>query len=365
MTDEQQLHELKKKLRELRSKRGRHTELITVYIADGYNLDKAAGRLFEEQGTASNIKSATTRKNVGTALTKILQHFKQFKQTPKNGLAVFCGNVSENEGRDDFLMESITPPKPLNMNLYRCSQKFVLEPLEDMLESRETYGLIVIERQHADIAFLKGTRLDIVESFDSLIPGKFRAGGQSAQRFARMIEGMANDFYKEVSEAANTIFKKEENLKGIIVGGPGPTKTELMDKEHIHTDLREKVLGILDIGYTGEQGLRELIEKSDDILKEAAVMKEKHLVDKFLGHLGKDTGLATYGEEDVRKALAMGAIEVLMLSEDLDEEKIEELTETAQQTATEVQIISNETREGQQISQFGGYAAILRFKVEG
>ena len=99
MTEEKDRYELKKKLKELKSKRGRHTELITVYIADGYNMDKVSARLSDEQGTATNIKSASTRKNVTTALTKILQHLKLFKQTPKNGLAVFCGNVAEQEGQ--------------------------------------------------------------------------------------------------------------------------------------------------------------------------------------------------------------------------------------------------------------------------
>lgn len=365
MTDEQALYELKKKIKELKKKRGRHTELITVYVADGYNLDKATHRLGDEQGTATNIKSATTRKNVTTALTKILQHLKLFKQTPKNGLILFCGNVSEQEGREDFLMESIVPPKPLQMNLYRCSQKFVLDPLFDMLEDRETYGLLVIERQHADIALLKGARIDVISSMDSLVPGKFRAGGQSAQRFERMIEGMANDFYKNVSEEATQIFHKEPKLKGILVGGPGPTKNDFLDAEHIPTDLRNKVIGVLDIGYTGEQGLKEMINKAEDILKEAEITKQKQLVEKFLNHLGKDTGLAAYGEEEIRKAMTMGAVETLMISEEMDEKLMEEFEESAQNTGTEVMIISTETREGQQIQSLGGIAAILRFKLQG
>ena len=69
---EQALYELKKKLKILGAKRGRHTELISVYIPDGYDISKITNKLAEEQGTASNIKSASTRKNVTTALTKMV-----------------------------------------------------------------------------------------------------------------------------------------------------------------------------------------------------------------------------------------------------------------------------------------------------
>jgi len=361
MTD--QTRNLKKKLKELASYRGRHTELITVYIADKYNLDKVAQRLGDEQGTAVNIKSATTRKNVTTALTKILQHFKLFKRTPKNGLAVFCGNVSEQEGREDFIIESIVPPKPLNLNLYRCSQKFVMEPMEEMLEDVETYGIVVIERQHADVALLKGKRFDIVKKFNSLIPGKFRAGGQSAQRFERVIAGMAKEFYRKVADVANTTFKEVKDLRGVLIGGPGPTKDEFLEEGNLETEIKNKVIGVLDIGYTGEQGILELLEKAKDILAEAEITKERNLVNDFLGHLGKDDGLAIYGVEEVRNALTQGAVEIAMLSEDSDDELIEKFEKLAQDAGSKVEIISLETREGQQIKNLSGAAAILRYKL--
>jgi len=392
---------LKKQLKVLAKKKGRHTELITVYVADGYNLDKVTARLSEEQGTASNIKSSATRKNVTTALTKILQHLKLFKRRPKNGLAIFCGNVSEQEGREDFLMESITPPKPLGLNLYRCSQKFVLDPLYEMLEEKETYGIILIERQHADVVLLKGKRTEIVANFDSLIPGKFRAGGQSAQRFERVREGMAKDFYRKVAENATKVFNDIKDLKGILVGGPGPTKDEFLDEGNLPTDLKKKVIGILDIGYTGETGIDELLKKAEDVLAEAEITKEKQLIERFMGEVAKDLGLATYGEEEVRAALSAGAVEIVLISEAIEkkrvhlkctscdherdetvedaaeltcsicgapmelmkeEELVEELEALAKDIGARVELISIETKEGQQLLNLGGIAAILRFK---
>ncbi len=403
MANEEELYALKKKLSVLSSKRGRHTELITVYIPDGYDINKVTSKLSEEQGTASNIKSRTTRKNVTTALEKILQELKLFKQTPKNGLALFCGNVSEREGQTDFLLETIIPPKPLSINLYRCSQKFVLDPLYEMLEERETYGLIVIDRRNADIALLKGTSIEILASLDSLVPGKFRAGGQSAQRFERVIEGMAQDFYKKVGEIATNEFNQVKDLKGIIVGGPGPTKNDFLAAGHLSTELQNRILGVIDIGYTGESGLDELVNKSKDILAEAEITKEKEVMNKFLGHLAKDTGLVAYGEAEVRDALNKGAVDILLLSEKLNKKRItllcpncghteertvdkvpnlvcpvcgspmqlvkekdliEDLTELAKEVNSDVFLVSNETKEGQQLYGMGGIAAILRFKLQ-
>src|SRR3989344_2391194 len=105
----QQRHKLKKFLKELQNYRGRHTELVTVYVPAGYELNKITSQLAQEQGTATNIKSASTRKNVIDALEKMLQHLKLFKQTPPNGLVVFSGNIAEREGQSDVRVWSLEP----------------------------------------------------------------------------------------------------------------------------------------------------------------------------------------------------------------------------------------------------------------
>ena len=130
---EKQKHELKKFIKELELHRGRHTELVSVYIPFGYDMNKIINHLSQEQGTATNIKSASTRKNVITALEKMIQHLRLFKQTPSHGLAVFSGNVSKREGQEDFQVWSIEPPVPLKTRIYRCDKEFVLGLLRDML----------------------------------------------------------------------------------------------------------------------------------------------------------------------------------------------------------------------------------------
>ena len=358
------IYALKKKVEALEQKRGRHTELITVYVPAGQDLNKAIGRLSQEQGTAENIKSKTTRKNVTSALEKIISELRLFKKNPEHGLAVFCGNVSEIEGRDDFLLETIIPPKPLSANLYRCSQKFMFEPLLEMLETREVYGLIVVDRQEADIGILRGKTTSILAKLDSIVPGKFRAGGQSAQRFERVAEGLLHDFFKKIAETANKEFLNIQGLKGIIVGGPGPTKQDFLSANLLHHELAKKIIGQVDIGYTGESGIEELVNKSQGLLKDAAITREKQLMTRFLEQLGKGTGLALNDLTKIKAALNIGAVEIVLVSEKVKDDKlVADLTAMASQTGAILEFISTETMEGQQLHHLGGIAAILRFKV--
>ncbi len=71
---------LKKFVKELELYRGRHTELVTVYIPQGYDINKIMNHLRQEQDTASNIKSTSTRKNVVDALERMIQHLKIYKK---------------------------------------------------------------------------------------------------------------------------------------------------------------------------------------------------------------------------------------------------------------------------------------------
>ena len=176
--DAKQRHNLKKFVKDLEGYRGRHTELVTVYIPAGYDINKVNTQLAQEQGTATNIKSTSTRKNVTDALEKMVQHLKLFKQTPPHGLAAFSGNVAEREGQSDVRVWSIEPPVPLNLRVYRCDKEFVLEPLKSLLESKEVYGLVVLDRRDAMIALLKGKTIIPLTQTHSHVPGKTRAGGQ-------------------------------------------------------------------------------------------------------------------------------------------------------------------------------------------
>ncbi|MHC1605697.1 MAG: peptide chain release factor aRF-1 [Candidatus Methanofastidiosia archaeon] len=404
-------YEFKRKLDFLKNIKGRHTELVSVYIPAGYEISKVMQQLRDEQGTATNIKSKGTRKNVLGALEKVVSHLRLFPRTPDNGLVIFSGNISEREGIADIQLFSLEPPEPVSVRIYRCDQQFVVDPLFEMIEDKDVYALLIIERNETTIGTLKGKRIEMLEHMTSGVPGKSRAGGQSSVRFARLREEAAKEFNERIGEHVNRFFLGMDNLKGIIIGGPGLTKEKFVEENHLHYELQQKILGTLDTVYTEEYGLRELVEKASDILSDLEVIKEKEIMGKFFKELIKESGLAAYGEKEVRHYLGAGAVDVLLLSEGIDKWRInikcgscdyakestldflslkklnstlsdkqcpkcgnlrlvigektdleEEFSKLAEQMNSDVVIVSTETEEGNQLLQaFGGIAAILRF----
>jgi len=360
--DAVQRFKLRKFVHELEKHRGRHTELVSVYIPADYDMNKIINHLAQEQGTASNIKSTSTRKNVTDALEKMIQHLRLYKKTPLHGLAAFSGNVAEKEGQSDVQVWSIEPATPLNLRLYRCEKEFILEPLQEMLEAKETYGLVVMDRRDATLAILKGKSIIPLAKTHSQVPGKFRAGGQSAQRFGRLREGAAKEHYSKVGEYMKEQFLNKE-LKGIIVGGPGPTKYEFVDGNYITNEVKKKIVAIKDLTYTDEFGLQELVDMSQDVLAQEEIADEKAAMNKFFELLNTKPGIVSYGLKQVLENIKMGMVDTVLISEDLDEDTISSFEDEAEKMGTKVKIISTETREGVQLRDMGKIAAILRYEV--
>ena len=361
--DEIQKYELESIVEELEGYRGRHTELITVLVPAGATLTQTTKQLEDEKGTASNIKSTSTRKNVINALERAIRKLKEIGRTPENGLALYSGNVTGSDGKERLEVWAIEPPKKLKIKIYRCDQTFVLEPLKEMLETDEVYGLLIIERNEASIGMLEGKNIKRLQHMTSGIPGKTKCGGQSAQRFARIRESAAKEFFRRVAEAMKEHFWDNKKLKGILVGGPIPTKDEFLERGQLVTQLKNKVIAVRDIGGTGMHGLHELVEKCSDTLAEQEITKQRVILDLFFEMLAKNPNKVSYGEAEVEDRLNRGAVDKLIISKSLPREKVKMLEEMAKASSAEIHIVTNETAEGVQFDNLGGVAGLLRFEI--
>lgn len=406
--DESELAVFKKRIKKLKEFSGKGTELISQYVPPDADRGAVMGQLTEEMSQSSNIKSPQTRKNVQGALRKISNFLKSINfRIPPNGLVVFCGNVSEREGRSDIRLFTLKPPKRLKVKLYWCDSEFHLDPLEEMIKPSDIYVLIAMDKREATIALLAGKKYEIIAHYTSGVSGKFRAGGQSAKRFEHLREEAAQDFYKRISEKMNALFAEhQEKIKGLIVGGPGATKNYFLNKDLIDYRLKKKIIGIVDNSYTDESGIREIVQRSEEILHDTDLMRERATVSRFLEEVVKG-GLAAYGQKEVEDALGIGKVSVLLLSEGIEwevfkfqcthcEETIEKIvkeplsynanaekctkcnSETelleeidyidwmigrAHSTNAETKVISTETSEGEQfLKGFGGVGAMLRYR---
>ncbi len=177
-----ELFRLKKTLNTLAKKEGRGTELISMYVPPGKQISDAINMLRDEYGTASNIKSTTTRKNVMDAIIKVQQRLKLYKEPPPNGLVIFCGAIPQDgPGSERIETYEIEPPEPIRVYLYRCDARFHTEYLQEMLREKEVYGILLVDASEATLATLQGRRLEIIRNLNSGVPGKTRAGGQSGR----------------------------------------------------------------------------------------------------------------------------------------------------------------------------------------
>ena len=405
-------YSFQRKLDEIASARGRATELISLYVSPGKQIPDVIAYLRNEYAQSSNIKSRTTRKNVMWAIESLMGRVRQFKQPPPNGVAFFVGNKAIGADKSEPVTFIVEPPEPLNTYLYRCDSTFFLDPLLAMVHEPDTYGLIVMDRAEATLGLLRGKRVEVLRNKQSLVPSKHGRGGQSAHRFERMIEHAAHEFFVKIGEMATELFlPRKEQLKGILLGGPGATKEYLYKENYLHHELQARViLPLFDTGYTDEYGLKELVEKATRTLHGLEITEEKRIVQRLLGEIRKaESGLAAYGPVDVNHALEVGAVDTLLISEGLREQRVtfrctacgnefartlpdkeiegvldgpcpkcgqrslteasnedfvESLFRRAAESGAEVRLISTESEEGEVLQKaFRGIAAILRYPL--
>ncbi|GAB4327676.1 MAG: peptide chain release factor aRF-1 [Promethearchaeota archaeon] len=410
--DSYKLYQLKRALKHLEKKKGYHTTLISLFIPPDRELSQVRAYLKNEIAESQNIKSKLTRKNVLESITTLIQRLNTIRELPPTGLVILSGAIPQGNspGTERNEIYVIEPPEPVPFFKYHCAGEFLLEPLKEMLKEKLVYGLVVVGRKEAAIAYLRGTHLEIVQTLTSGVHGKHRAGGQSQRRFERLVEEGERKFYQRVAEHANSLFLNLEGLEGIYIGGPGQSKEKFNEMGLL--DYRLKVIDLVDTDYSGEEGIRSLLYRIEDRLKDVQYIKEKRVVQRFITHVAKDDGLGVYGEKETRQYLEMGALKVLLLSEKLDlvrvvvsceackynkettvheddedtfvEETssqkcpncsssllrvvesrsiIEDLGDLARELGTRVLVVSTETEEGETLwSTFGGVAGILRYK---
>ena len=401
------LYEVKRTLKELSQKKGRGTELVSVYIPPDRQISDVVKHMREELSQSANIKSKQTKKNVQSAIEVIMQRMKLFPKPPEKGLVLFVGMIPRGgPGTEKMETYVFEPPETVQTYIYHCNSEFYLEPLQEILAEKDVYALAVIDRKEATLAILRGKRIDIIKHMTSGVPGKHKAGGQSQRRFDRLIDLAAHEFLKRIGDHMNDAYLNVPDLKGVIIGGPGHTKEEFVEGDYLHHEIKQKIITTVDTSYTGEFGIREVMDKSMDVLTEIDVMREKKLMQRFLHELIDEDGLASYGEAEVRHNLLVGAVEILLLSEDLKKKRliyhcpscqgkirktiekemeseeiscptcgekikteegrdlIDDFLDMVEEVGSEIEIISTETEEGiQLIRAFGGIAAILRYHI--
>ena len=304
---------LKKTLKELSAMKGMGTELVTVVIPPEKMISDVRHQLGNEMGQAANIKSKSTKKHVTDALESAISSINRYKTPGEGGIAIFVGHVIVGNNKTKLTSTVIDdPPEPFSSFRYRCDSTFEISQLEEMLIDRTSYGLFVIDRSEAAYGLASGKRLHFQEHITSLVPSKHGRGGQSAQRFERLIEEAAHNFFKKATErACNYWLPMVNDLKGIIIGGPGATKDFVVKNDYFHHEIKKLIAEpFFDVGYSNESGLRELVQRAGSTMDQIELDVERTIVDRFLQEVMQANPKATYGEVMIRSALDLSLIHI-------------------------------------------------------
>jgi peptide chain release factor subunit 1 len=403
-------HKLRKMIAWLSDKEGRGKEFISLYRPPTMSMDQVVANL-KKYANSAPMENRNVGDRLQDALKNLVQHLKLEKETSENGLALFAGTFAVDGQKNEVsIVEELAPPEPVVNYQFKVDDHFHLEPLREMLRNPRVVGIIAMGSKEASLGLLNGERLEQVENVTSGIPGKSGKGGQSQRRYERERNMELTYFFHRVAEHAAKAFLEDHRVMAVIVGGPGPTKNDFLRGDYLHYELKNVLLGSVDTQFVGEEGVREILEKSSDVIMNMCAPEEKAVVDRFLAELAKKDGLATYGLDSVFDGLRNGEIEVALVTDSTElievvamckkcglsktkiadskkkaqtirevtsspceqcnsveyemEEKdiVDVLEDAALQTDAKVEVISTPSDEKTQLAALGGIAAILRYR---
>jgi protein pelota len=224
---------------------------------------------------------------------------------------------------------------------------FQLDRLKKAKQRKPLLFICSLDREEAEFAGLTESGIEWQGSITAKKGGhrigKQERGGEYFQEILRTLESKAG---YEAIVLAGPGFEKDNLLKFIREKSPELARKILLEKT----------------SSAGRRGVQEIIQASaSKLLKETRVAKETELVESLLMEISRD-GPVVYGKKETQKALEMGAIEKLMVSEDKIKD-YESLLDQAEALRTEIVIISSEHESGEKFLSLGGIGGFLRFRI--
>jgi len=364
-------HEFRERIERVRSADATGDDLVTLAVPPDEPLGEALERIEEDRAEAEYIDADEADKALRRALERVRRVVQDYEGTPESGLVVYAGVV---DGEIvDYVFDDL--PTPISESRYVRDNVFDTEPLDAVAESSGSYGLLVVERGGAALGLTAGDGVTVVETIDSDVMGKTKAGGQSADRFERDRERQKEAFFETVADEARRAFlgehdaesaSAEATVEGLLLGGTTVTAEDFREGDHLDHRLREKLVDTFSVEYASEQGLRELAQKAADRIEDEERRETEAALDRFFEALHDGDGEAiVYGRDSVGDALEYGAVETLLVSGDEPIAEIRELRERATEEGGDCLVVPADFERGVQFRDgFGGVGAVLRFPID-
>jgi len=228
--------------------------------------------------------------------------------------------------------------------------------------SKKPLKVLLIGIDSDEVAFVlpHDYGLELVAEVGLDLPGKHEPSKR---------EGALEERIREISEKVKELVQRL-NLKAVAIVGPGFVKDYLAREVVSSANVRVYVDSASTGGY---QGVKEAIRRGvlRRVLRDFDVVEEAELMDELLLHVSKGDGKAAYGIEEVRRAAEYGAVDKLLVLDELVRSPdpglrkvVEEIMDMAERRGAKIKIFSSLEEPGQQLKSMGGLAAILRYSLE-
>ncbi len=315
-------------------------------ISPGDRLKMTVMRRLEKQQDMTRSKEVP-RKPVTLTIDVESLEFQEFSGTLRVLGTVIAGSEDAIGQHQSF---AISPGDTFMLSKILWSdqqKKLFSEAAENKFSDR--YYFIVIDDETAFIQSLKSYGIQSLGKIDSHKTGKQYTSDYSEEKYLR-----------DVYDSAARILPEGSS---IIILGSGFTREKFVQ---LAKSFQSKFSFVtFPTARSDEGAIWEFLNspESEGILKDFRLSGDTRLVEEFLKRL-KTNEEATYGYEAVKSAIEIGAVEVLIVSEEkFRSEQGRGLLELAENFGTTVHIISLTGEKGNIVKNFGGYCALLRYKI--
>ncbi|WP_436345504.1 Vms1/Ankzf1 family peptidyl-tRNA hydrolase [Natronorubrum sp. FCH18a] len=353
-------YELHDRLDRLSSASADRDILVTLAVPPEQSIGEARQPVETDYAEASQLDEQSFPKPLTDALETVRSELNDYDEVPEHGLAIYAGSV------DGDLLTSVFDDLPVAIDdsVYRHANEFDLTPLEDVTEPESTHGLLVVERGGGALGLLDDEGVQTIDTFESEVPGKSSAGGQSAERFERDRERQKREFFDEVAERAERQFLGDDPVDGVLLGGTTGTIETFQEEAELDHRLEDRIVGEFAVEYSSQQGLQQLAERGQEAIDERDREAVREALDEFFEGVRDDEPVA-YGRDEVDDALEFKAVETLLLSTALEGTALQEFGNRTEEQGGETVVVPDDFPDGNRFEEaFDGVGALLRFPIE-
>ncbi|HEX6261376.1 MAG TPA: Vms1/Ankzf1 family peptidyl-tRNA hydrolase [Actinomycetota bacterium] len=245
------------------------------------------------------------RRSVAEDMEAIRRHVEdELDRSRVGGVAVFSSSRSG-------LWESVPVSRPFRDRLHVGSRPLLI-PLEGVLERFETFCVLVADREHAKLLYVRQDLVEELKEIHDDVPGRHEQGGWSQARFQRHIEDHVLRHLKHTAQVALRAAQRRP-FDHLILAGSEELVAEL--ERELHDYVARKVLDRIVLPIT--VSAHEVRERVSAIEAELESRRESEALERLTIEARAGTGRAVAGLAGTLEALESGRVETLVVAADL------------------------------------------------